>query len=109
MRNFRVWLLKHSGERIHERRTVELIPSLFTVARLHRNWFASGVLAMTPDAVPWGVTSLVCALVELEERDTRKVGQREEKKHVKYAVCCWWSRIKRQLEHGGEDQSSIYT
>ena len=34
----------------------------------------------------------------LEKRDTRKVGQREENTHVKYAAWCWWSRIKRQRE-----------
>ena len=44
----------------------------------------------------------------LEKRDTRKAGQREENKHVKYAVWCWWSRTNRQLENGGKDQNLIY-
>ena len=48
------------------------------------------------------------SFLRLEKRDTQKVGQREENRHVKYAVCCWRSRIKRQLESGGKDQSSIY-
>ena len=40
--------------------------------------------------------------VILEKRDSRKVGQREGNKHVKYAVYCWWSRIKRQLKNRGK-------
>ena len=34
-------------------------------------------------------TELRYHLGKLEKRDTRKVGQWEEQKHVKYAVWCW--------------------